>query len=226
MPPIVTVPPAPPVGRDGPQLPPVPPVATAPQLPPPAPPVVTAAAAASPVSRDGAAHSRCAARHAAARGRRCAAAPAPIRKPAPRPQPAPRRARLRFLRRRLSRPRRRRRPWPSPRRRSPRLSRCASRRSGSGRVRIAWGLGSMALLGAAGTVYYRVRTTTAGAAGSDGTDRDVRRALGSGDAADRSRPRRCRAAPVCACSRGSRPSPPRSRPMTSWPTAHDMGGTR
>jgi beta-lactam-binding protein with PASTA domain len=144
-PPVATapeLPPAPPVVT-APQLPPAPPVATAPPLPP-APPVVTAPPTpAAPVVTPPPAVAA------------APPAPAPIRKPAPKPlPPTPPAA-------------------PAPQPPAPPIAAPAPaplpepqlRESGKARwpSPLAWGLGSMLLLGAGGTVYYRVRTTTTGA---------------------------------------------------------------
>jgi len=157
-PPIVTVPPAPPAPpiATAPELPPAPPIVTAPQ-PPPAPPVVTAPPL--PPAPSVVTAPPTPAAPLVTPPPAVAAAPptpAPIRKPAPRPlPPTPPAA-------------------PAPQPPAPPIAAPAPapqpeaqpvRESGQARwpSPIAWGLGSMVLLGAAGTVYYRVRATTTGA---------------------------------------------------------------
>jgi beta-lactam-binding protein with PASTA domain len=145
-PPVVIAPPAPPAPpvATASELPPAPPVAPAPQLPP-APPVVTAPPTpAAPIVTPPPAVAA------------APPAPAPIRKPAPKPlPPTPPAA-------------------PAPQPPAPPIAAPAPapqpeaqpvRESGKARwpSPLAWGLGSMVLLGAGGTVYYRVRTTTTGA---------------------------------------------------------------
>src|SRR5262245_44235525 len=152
LPPVVARPPAPPAPAVAPEppLPPAPPVATAPQLPPPpAPPVVTAPAVPpAPIAPP-----------APAVVAAAPPAPAPIPKPTPKPRPAPApAARPAAIPPAPAAPapptppvvapppaslpetppvrETPKRSWPSP---------------------IALGLGSVALLGAAGTAYYRVR---------------------------------------------------------------------
>jgi hypothetical protein len=149
VPPIVIAPPAPPVVVT-PPVPPAPPVVATPPVPPappavpePLPPVATAPQAPPPAVAT------------------APPAPAPVRKPAPKPRPAPETRPAPIPPAPVATPAPPAPPIvaqpPAPQPEAQPVRESPTRRWPTP---IAWGLGSLALLGAAGTAYYRVRTTS------------------------------------------------------------------